>query len=73
MLSHFFLLISNRFFSSPETRHSLVLAIVQSLKAREVPAPERLKIEAIFSSQQSQNYGNIPTKTEFILLFKKII
>lgn len=73
MLSYFSYSLVMDFFSSPETRHSLVLAVMQSLEAREVPVRERLKIEVIFSNQQSQNHGNIPTKTKFILLFKKII
>lgn len=71
MLSYFFLFISNIFFSSSENRHCHASAVVQSLKAREVPVPERLKIEVIFSNQQSQNYGSVPRKTDYILLYKK--
>lgn len=37
MLSYFSYSLVMDFFSSPETRHSLVLAVMQSLEAREVP------------------------------------
>lgn len=70
MLSYFFLFISNIFFSSSENRHCHASAVVQSLKAREVPVPERLKIEVIFSNQQSQKHSQ---KNRFYSFIQKII
>jgi len=48
--------------------------------SKDTPVPERLKIEVIFSNQQSQNHGDksescfmkiFPEKAKFILLFEK--